>query len=58
MPVRGYQSSVSSRMHAGLDGQTKIDSIVVVWPTGKKSKIANINGRPVARVGRSKLDPN
>lgn len=42
MPVRGYQSSVSSRIHAGLEDQTKIDSIVVVWPTGKKSKIANV----------------
>lgn len=42
IPVRGYQSSVSGRIHTGLDSQTKIDSIVVVWPTGKKSKMANI----------------
>jgi enediyne biosynthesis protein E4 len=42
MPVRGYQSSVSGRIHVGLDGLTRIDSIVVVWPTGKKSKVVNI----------------
>jgi enediyne biosynthesis protein E4 len=42
MPVRGYQSSVSGRIHVGLDGLTQIDSIVVVWSTGKKSKVVNI----------------
>lgn len=42
MPVRGYQSSVTSRIHAGLNSLTQIDSIIVVWPTGKKSSIANI----------------
>lgn len=43
MPVRGYQSSVTNRIHTGLDDQIQIDSIVVIWPTGKKSKIINVN---------------
>jgi enediyne biosynthesis protein E4 len=42
IPVRGYQSSVTSRIHAGLNDLTQIDSIGVVWPTGKKSKWANV----------------
>jgi len=42
MPMRGYQSSVTSRIHVGLNSLTQIDSIVVVWATGKKSKLANV----------------
>lgn len=38
MPVRGYQSSVSYRIHIGLNDQASVDSIVLVWPNGKKSK--------------------
>ena len=31
-PVRGYQSSVQSGIHAGIGDTTQIDSILLVWP--------------------------
>ncbi|RRB04710.1 VCBS repeat-containing protein [Larkinella rosea] len=36
MPSRGYQSSVSTILHFGLGKDTGIDSLRVVWPTGKQ----------------------
>jgi enediyne biosynthesis protein E4 len=42
MPVRGYQSSVTNRIHSGLNSISLIDSLVVIWPTGKKSKLINV----------------
>lgn len=35
MPTRGYQSSVSPVLHFGLGKSTGVDSLRVVWPTGK-----------------------
>lgn len=36
MPTQGYQSSVSPRLHVGLGATGTIDSVRVVWPTGKQ----------------------
>jgi enediyne biosynthesis protein E4 len=41
MPTRGYESSVSPTLHFGLGETTTIDSLRVVWPTGKQQIIAN-----------------
>ncbi len=35
MPTRGYQSSVSPTLHFGLADHTLIDSLVVIWLSGK-----------------------
>ena len=40
--TRGYQSSVSEKIHFGLGKNNKIDSLLVVWPDGKKEKKRNI----------------
>ncbi|EOZ95768.1 hypothetical protein A33Q_3130 [Indibacter alkaliphilus LW1] len=40
MPIRGFQSSVSQTLHFGLGG-SKIDSVKVVWPTGKVNLITS-----------------
>ena len=42
MPTRGYQSSVSPRVHFGLGINPTIDSIRVVWPTGKQQLIRGV----------------
>jgi hypothetical protein len=34
--TRGFQSSVSERIHFGLGQDQKIDSLVVVWPNGQR----------------------
>ena len=35
-PARGFQSTVTNIIHFGLGQFGNIDSLVVVWPTGKK----------------------
>lgn len=34
-PYRGYQSSVDPRIHFGLGKATRVDSLRIVWPSGK-----------------------
>ncbi len=33
--VRGFMSSVSPLLHVGLDSETQIDSLLIVWSSGK-----------------------
>lgn len=41
-PTRGYLSSVSNDLHFGLAQDSIIDSIQVIWPSGKFQTITNI----------------
>ena len=41
-PVRGYFSSVDQQLFFGLGNDTRIDSLVVVWPDNKKQLIQNV----------------
>ena len=42
MPTKGYQSSVSPVLHFGLVNDNQVDSLVVVWQTGKQQVLTNI----------------
>ena len=42
MPAKGYQSSVSQRMHFGLGDTQQLDSLVITWNSGKKQSLINI----------------
>ena len=42
MPTRGYLSTVSSILHFGLGTQTSIDSLCVIWGSGKQQLLQNI----------------
>lgn len=42
MPSRGYLSSVSPILHFGLGKKNTIDSISVVWQSGKKQVLAKV----------------
>jgi enediyne biosynthesis protein E4 len=42
-PVKGYMSSVDHRLHFGLGKVTKIDSVFVLWPNGKISKLTDVS---------------
>ncbi|MCW3114159.1 MAG: Repeat protein, partial [Segetibacter sp.] len=44
MPARGFQSTVTSTVHFGLGKGSKVDSLKVVWLSGKQQVIANIKG--------------
>lgn len=55
-PVRGYQSSVTDRIHFGLSDQSTVDSVVVHWPTGVKSKLTNLAVDRLHVVEQAKLE--
>jgi hypothetical protein len=37
-----YQSSQDPRLHFGLGDRTNVDSLEIVWPSGEKTKLANL----------------
>lgn len=39
MPMRGFQSSMDYRLHFGLGTQKQVDSLVLVWPDGRRTTI-------------------
>ena len=41
-PVRGYLSSVDSRLHFGLPYNDLIDSLIVIWPDNQIDKFTNL----------------
>ncbi len=42
-PVKGYMSSVDHRLHFGLGEISKLDSILVLWPSGKMTKLQDVD---------------
>ncbi|WP_454803072.1 VCBS repeat-containing protein [Mucilaginibacter phyllosphaerae] len=43
MPTRGYQSTVTTVLHFGLGADTRVDSLRVIWQTGKTQMLVNLN---------------
>lgn len=41
-PVRGYQSTVDAAIHFGLGNHVQADSIVVIWPDERISRLYNV----------------
>lgn len=44
MPSKGYLSSVSPMLHFGLGKDKEIDSLQIVWLSGKKQVLKNLSG--------------
>jgi hypothetical protein len=42
MPTRGFQSSVDPRLHFGLGSAPSIDSLIVIWPSGRSQTLTNV----------------
>lgn len=42
MPMRGYLSSVSYRLHFGLGKKTQVDQLTIHWPSGKEQVLENV----------------
>jgi hypothetical protein len=40
-PVRGYASSVDTRLHFGLGKNSRPDIVIVTWPNGKQQHLQN-----------------
>lgn len=47
---RGYQSSVDFSLYFGLGRSTMVDDLVVTWPDGKISEVANIGVDRVVKI--------
>jgi len=47
MPARGYQSSVTPVLHFGLGADSTIDSLKIVWLSGKVQLLANVKSNQV-----------
>lgn len=56
-PARGYQSSVSTLVHFGLGNNTSIDSLLVYWPDGKKSKMGAVPADTLLTLAQSDALP-
>ena len=50
MSTRGFQSSVSNRMHIGLGNATKVDSLVIEWPSGGRKIITGIKADQLVSI--------
>jgi enediyne biosynthesis protein E4 len=42
MPTRGFQSSVDPRLHFGLDTDTVVDTLLVVWPDRSYQRLTGV----------------
>ncbi|MBN3583530.1 VCBS repeat-containing protein [Algoriphagus aestuarii] len=49
-PVRGFQSSVSPRLHFGLGDQQSIKELIINWPDGTFQKIENISPNQLLKI--------
>ncbi|WP_373522552.1 VCBS repeat-containing protein [Aquiflexum sp.] len=46
-PTRGFQSSMSHRIHVGLGENTKADSVLIQWPSGKRQKLNEVESNQI-----------
>ena len=50
---RGFCSSVDSRVNIGLGNSTRIDSLIVIWPSGKFGKYPEVKPNQTITVNES-----
>lgn len=43
MPMRGFESTVDTKLVFGLGKTTKIDSVVAAWPNGRRTILRDLN---------------
>ncbi|WP_108870063.1 VCBS repeat-containing protein [Aquimarina aquimarini] len=53
-PVRGFQSSVTQRLHFGVGDITTIDSILIKWPEGTYSAFKNVEANQMLTIDQKK----
>lgn len=56
-PVKGYQSSSSYRLHFGLGEATQVDSLIIIWPDGKKQMIPTVAANTLLEVTKDNAGP-
>ena len=53
MPMRGFESTVDSRLNFGLGRTEKIDSVVVDWPDGRENIVRDVKPNQTIGVRQS-----
>ena len=53
MPMRGFESTVDSRLNFGLGKTGKIDSVVVIWNDGRKNVLKDVQPNQQITVKQS-----
>jgi hypothetical protein len=53
MPTRGFQSSVTPVLHFGLGKDSLIDSVKVVWLSGKEQILKNVKAKQILNIDES-----
>nr|MCU0354327.1 VCBS repeat-containing protein [Cytophagales bacterium] len=54
---RGYKSSVEDAEHFGLGNHARLDSVVVLWPGGKRQRLANVNANQTLTLSEKDAVP-
>jgi hypothetical protein len=49
-PVRGFQSSVSPVLSFGVGNATAVDSVIIMWPGGKRSVLSSVKADQLLTV--------
>ncbi|HJQ11162.1 MAG TPA: VCBS repeat-containing protein [Gemmatimonadaceae bacterium] len=52
-PYRGFMSSVDERLHVGLDTATRVDTLEINWPDGRRQLMTNVAVDRVLNVKQS-----
>ncbi len=42
-PYRGYMSTMDDRAHFGLGAATRVDSLEVIWPDGRRQLLTDLD---------------
>ncbi len=56
-PMRGFMSTVDSRLHFGLGEKTNIDTLLVVWPGNRVSLLVNVPVNQVMTIDYEESKP-
>jgi enediyne biosynthesis protein E4 len=56
-PIRGYASTVDNRLHFGLGNSKKIDSLKVIWSSGKTQKLLKIRANQILVLNEKEAIP-
>src|SRR5258708_4785989 len=57
-PVRGFQSSVEPTLFFWFNNASLIDSVIVEWLSGSRSKLLNVNTNQLLSVNQSDATPS
>ena len=57
-PMRGFQSTVDSRLVFGLGNIPQVDSVVAIFPSGKKAVLNNVTTNQILTINEKELPVN